>query len=412
FTLGREACCPRPREMAYIHGIYAASSDGFVSYSDGSHDDLNKAVWSALAWDPDMPVEQIVREYSEVHFGEEIAETAAQGLVGLERNWQGPVEANEGIAKTLELWRSVNQAVGGAPQNWRLQMYTLRALYDRYVQERFIAEARYEVEALDALRQTPDVKQAVADARKALAQVDEHPPAPEIRKEIEVLGKQLFKSIGYQLSIKPPYLASNAERGAVLDYLDQPLNERSWIEARLTEIEKEDDPAKQQAMIREIVDWENPGPGGAYDDLGNIRKQPHLVRQMPIEQDPGGLCSPRVDFGEPMNRRTLELTDARLSWMDVAETLYATPLQVRYEGLDPNAQYRLRATYTGRYKASLRLTADGQYEIHPVLPQPTPVKPVEFTIPKAATADGVLDLEWRRESGRGCQVSELWLLRE
>ena len=53
-TLGREAVNPRPAEFAGIHNRNAPYSDGFISYSDGVHDDVNKTVCSALSWDPGL----------------------------------------------------------------------------------------------------------------------------------------------------------------------------------------------------------------------------------------------------------------------------------------------------------------------------------------------------------------------
>ncbi len=49
--------------------------------------------------------------------------------------------------------------------------------------------------------------------------------------------------------------------------------------------------------------------------------------------------------------------------------------------------------------------------------KPTPIRPVEFAIPRQAYEKGTLDLTWHREeglggSGRGCQVSEVWLLKQ
>ena len=43
--------------------------------------------------------------------------------------------------------------------------------------------------------------------------------------------------------------------------------------------------------------------------------------------------------------------------------------------------------------------------------------PIEFDVPTAATLSGELNLSWYREAGlggngRGCQVSEVWLLRK
>ena len=46
-----------------------------------------------------------------------------------------------------------------------------------------------------------------------------------------------------------------------------------------------------------------------------------------------------------------------------------------------------------------------------------PSEPLEFDIPREATASGNLRLEWRRETGlgdagRGMQVAEVWLIRK
>jgi hypothetical protein len=198
----------------------------------------------------------------------------------------------------------------------------------------------------------------------------------------------------------------------VLDYLDQPLNHRSLLEARFTRIEAAKDASTQLAMIREIVHWEDAGPGGFYDDLGYPGRQPHLIRQKTHADDPSGMKSPRCDSGQAMDNQTQVLSDERLSSIDVAETLFGTPLRMRYEQLDAKARYRLRVNYAGRYNASMTLTADGTHEIHSALPQPRPTSPVEFAIPGAATADGTLELEWNLVSGRGCQVAEVWLIRE
>ena len=55
---GSEQVCPTQMKAAHNH--YAAMTNGFGSYSDGVHDDLNKAVWSALAWDPNADLDAIL----------------------------------------------------------------------------------------------------------------------------------------------------------------------------------------------------------------------------------------------------------------------------------------------------------------------------------------------------------------
>ena len=68
-------------------------------------------------------------------------------------------------------------------------------------------------------------------------------------------------------------------------------------------------------------------------------------------------------------------------------------------------------------RPKIRLAANGGVEIHPLLSRPVPFHPVEFDIPREATAKGELRLQWYRESGlgdagRGMQVAEVWLIRK
>src|SRR5207244_229301 len=70
---------------------------GFIAYSEGCNDDVNKMVWSGLGWDPDADVLTILRDYSRYFLGPRYTETFAQGLLALERNWHGPVATNAGI---------------------------------------------------------------------------------------------------------------------------------------------------------------------------------------------------------------------------------------------------------------------------------------------------------------------------
>jgi hypothetical protein len=60
--------------------------------------------------------------------------------------------------------------------------------------------------------------------------------------------------------------------------------------------------------------------------------------------------------------------------------------------------------------------AERGIEIHPFIVKPFPFKPIEFEIPNQAIREGQLTLSWTREpgqgaNGRGCQVSEIWLIK-
>jgi hypothetical protein len=222
------------------------------------------------------------------------------------------------------------------------------------------------------------------------------------------LAEALFQSIRMQLSVEK-YKAISTDRGATLDTLDVPLNSRLWLEQRFDEVRKLSGESDRLGALDQIVNWTNPGPGGFYDDLGNLTNQPHLIRGPGPSKDPAFLDSSLVGFG---SRGT-----NRVSWWTHAESLNDAPLRMEYRDLDPNAEYKVRVVYAGDSpRQKIRLTANGT-EVHALMQKPVPVKPLEFDIPKSATQGGDLTLEWTREpgqggNGRGCQVAEVWLVKK
>jgi hypothetical protein len=385
-TEGRESINPRPLEEARIFRIFQPPTIGFISYSEGSNDDVNKFVWNALGWNPDQDVAEILRQYSRYFIGDAFSESFAQGLLALERNWHGPLVGNAGVDATLAQFQAMERA---APppvlRNWRFQQAIYRAYYDAYTRKRLLNETMLEDEAMQKLRDTRDTGAAAA----ILDRTRQQPVAPEWRARIFELAEALFQSIGMQLSV-PRYKAIGVDRGASLDTLDVPLNNRLWLERRFAGART--DPA----AIDSVLNWNDPGPGGFYDDLGDPARQPHLVRG-----------SVSLEYRPQWPR----------SWWTYAESLYDEPLQMRYAGLDPSAQYRIRVVYAGDSPGrKIRLMA-GALEIHPLMLKPQPVRPIEFDIPRTATAQGELNLSWYREAGlggngRGCEVAEVWLIKK
>ena len=109
FTLGREPINPRPVFYAAVHDRTASHTDGFISYSDGVNDDLNKAIWSGWPGRPAATSGEIVREYTRFFFGERVADRAADGLLALEKNWEGPLATNGSVDGTLALWQALER---------------------------------------------------------------------------------------------------------------------------------------------------------------------------------------------------------------------------------------------------------------------------------------------------------------
>jgi len=422
-TEARECINPRPEGEAVIFRKTQPDTIGFLTYSEGCNDDVNKCVWSALGWDPDTSVSQILRQYSRYFMGEKYTDTFAHGLLALEHNWQGSLLTNSGVEKTLTHFQSMERTASPADlKNWRFQQGLFRAYYDAYIRERLIYETGLETRAMERLKSAggDGSGTAMSAAEKILDQPFIDRGAEELRLRIHELAEALFQSIGMQLSVKK-YRAINVDRGASLDTLEYPLNNRRWLKERFAAIRQMNSERDRWAAIDAIVNWANPGPGGFYDDLGNPAKQPHLVHQPGFTEDPCAMASPRVDFEEDL---VMEKDDAvtkgarRVSWIDHAETLYDMPLRMHYTGLDAGSQYKLRVVYGGdTRKKKIRLMANEQVEVHSFLTRPFPIKPLEFAIPHAATAGGELTLTWFGEpglggNGRTCQVSEVWLLKE
>ena len=63
-TEGREVINPRPDDMAAIARRNLPHTVGAITYCEGCNDDVNKAVWSALMWDPDADPTTVLREYA------------------------------------------------------------------------------------------------------------------------------------------------------------------------------------------------------------------------------------------------------------------------------------------------------------------------------------------------------------
>ena len=389
-TEGREVINPRPVDEAAIFRRYVPYSTGFVTYSEGCNDDVNKFVWSGLGWNPEADVGDIVRDYSRFFVG---LEGFTEGLMSLERNWRGPLAANDGVENTLAQFQAMEgKATPQQKLNWRFQEGLYRAYYDAFVRRRLALESEREERALHA--------DSIEETLRILDNNALTPDAGALRARVFELAEALFQSIHMQLSV-PRYQAIALGRGANLDAIDFPLNNRVWIENEIN-----------AGHFDRVRGWTDPGPGGFYDDPGDQTRQSHLVTGLAYDEDPDFLKSPMMGFGaEPRQ-------GARVSWFTQAETLGDTPLRMRYTDLDRAAQYAVRVVYgIEAPKIPIRLVANGNYEIHGFREKPVPMAPLEFDIPQAATASGELTLEWTKPTGgggngRGVQVAEVWLIRK
>ena len=414
-TLGRETINPRPIDEALIFRSTYRDTIGFISYSEGCNDDVNKFLWSVLGWNPDADVGDVLRDFARYFIGARHADAFAEGLLALERNWRGPLADNSGVLTTLQQFQSLEREA--TPQeltNWRFQQAGYRAYYDAYVRTRLLHETALEVRAMAILAKAadPGSLQSLTEAEHALRD-DGARVAADLRQRTFELAEALFQSIRMQLSV-PRYKAVDMSRGANLDAIDLPLNNRNWLLAQFVAIRKLETESERLQAIREIVHWIDPGPGGFYDDLGDPSHSPHLVKGAGFAQDPAYAATAVSGVGDEEG----EALQWRKSTWTYSEAMRDAPLELRYTGLDPAAAYKLRVIYAGeRRPIEIRLVANDVTEIHPFRKKEFPPRPREFDLPHEATARGSLSLKWygtpgQGSNGRGNQVAEVWLIKQ
>ncbi len=413
-TQNRESINPRPvGQSAIFHADSIASKCGFITYSEGVNDDVNKIVWSGLGWNPDANLMEILQDYSRYFIGPDYTDDFAQGILNLEQNWNGPLLGNSLVYTNHSMFQLMEKrALPNVRLNWRFQMALYRSYYDAYNRSRLLYETQLEDEAMNILRKSSEMGSLLVmeQAKDVLDKAKLKNVAEDWRQRVFELAEALFQSTRMQLSVEK-YYAIAVRRGANLDLISYPLNDRLWLEEqfkRIAQINIEQDRLNE---IEKITNWKNPGPGGFYDDLGDLGNQPHLVLEESYKDDPSFYHSPFVGFA--LNRRTMNW---RISWNRYMQTLYGHPLKMHYSSLDKTAQYEVKVTYIGR---AIRMVADEDMVVHDYIrrARTAVIKPVTFDIPLEATKDGDLTLKWNVElggggTGRGCQIGEVWLMKK
>jgi len=415
FTLGRESPNPRPVEYAAIHNQDAPYTDGFLTYSDGVHDDVNKTIYSARGWNPEADVRDVLVDYANVYFASDVAQPAADGILALEQNWRGGLKLNGGVEATYALWNDLDAKATYARPTWRWQLALLRADYDAYTRSRLLYESELERQANDVLAYAPTrgPEAVMADALAIVRRADTQRARPELRQRIDDLAVSLFHSIGLQTSV-PRFQASETERGAIMDFVDYPLNNRWWLEDEFARVDSLPTREGKLARLELIRTWENPGPGSYYDDIGNVGKSPHVARQPDIAGGPSGQrFSPSPGFVWQNGG----YSRARLSWQSSM-----SPRALVYENLDPQANYVVRVCGSG----NVYLSVDSM-EVQPTeyILRLGAGQLKEYPVPKDALADGRITVTFGRPMarsavmaaaagamrGRGGRMTDVWLLK-
>ena len=393
-TVGREGINPQPVYYAQVHDKYAPFTDGFLTYSDGCHDDVNKIIWSQHGWDSDKSVNAILQEYAKFFFGPTLEKPAANGILALERNWVGPIIDNGGIEPTLSFWKDLETNNPNLSKNWRWQMLVLRAYYDAYVRRRAINETGLEKKANEIMNRVDELgsKTAMEQALAIVNKADTEPIEQDMKQVIVDYSEALYQSIGWQPDVEK-YKASNSQRGCMLQFVDHPLNNRWWLADQFEAIDTLATEQEKAERLKIIANWENPGPGSYYDNVSNIATGPRVTTTV----------YDAVDFVWNNGGFSRWRLSSQLSQVD--------PI-LEYEDLDPNARYIIRVTGYG--DALVRV--DGR-RLEPIKYDKEREGFKEFIVPRSVVGDGTMTLtfdrpeesqmNWRNYS----RISDVWLIK-
>jgi hypothetical protein len=406
-TLGREPVNPRPVDYTQIYRMDYRFTDGFLTYSDGVHDDFNKSLWSQLGWNPDRSARDVAIEYCRFFFHPDVAETAADGLFALETNMKGALAENGSITATYELWKQLEQTAQVPKNGWRFRMHVFRAYYDAYTRARLLHETEIEQRALGQLANAAQtgVAASIQRARATLNEATSHNASPELAERLTLMAEELFQEIGLQTSV-PKYKASGYERGAVMDYVDAPLNNRVWLEQQFDKIAALPDSTAQLQQLETIRNWENPGEGGYYDVIGHVGRSPRVIKLL----NAGDVMRNYQQFPIPTQKWVEEKhSSLRMAWHSY---LSRVPQGITYNDLDPAAVYTIRL-FAQRESP---LMVDGA-RIKLLKKGDTWGEVTEqfFEVPATAVQDGTITVTWEKldESylnWRGRHyVTDIWL---
>lgn len=407
-TENRETINPRPiAESAIFQADSMTSKCGFITYSEGLNDDVNKIIWSGLGWNPKANLMEILQDYSRYFIGPDYTNDFAQGIFNLEQNWNGPLLGNSLVYTHLSMFQSMEKrALPNVRLNWRFQQVLYRAYYDAYNRSRLLYETQLEDEAMNILRKASESGSLIAmeQAKDILDKAKIKNVSDDWRQRVFELAEALFQSTHMQLSVKK-YYAIAVGRGANLDLISSPFNDRLWLETQFTRIAQINNEQGRLSEIEKITNWKNPGPGGFYDDLGDLANQPHIVLEADYKNDPSFYHSPFAGFS---------IRALRISWGQYMQTLFGHPLKMHYSDLDKTVQYEVKVTYIST--TPIRLLAD-DIMVHDYTRRAGEIGPVSFDVPLEATKDGDLTLQWDMKTGqggagRGCQIAEVWLIKK
>ncbi|MEO2049820.1 MAG: hypothetical protein ABGX16_24945 [Pirellulales bacterium] len=394
---------------------------GDITHSSGHHDHFNQWMWQRLLWAPRTTVEEVVDVYCQTWFGHKAAAAMAAAIFQLEENLEElpgePLEKKAGVERYYEL---VKQAGAKMPvrqmqNNWLWRMYMQKAALDRVAQRSVQQQIALQTRIEAAIAEAIDTERAGAAIQKSLKwfdQLSESVEMKRLRQEAARLGEEsnvLFgvRNDGY-FNLQHDFIG--------LGWLRRQLGRAADAEGH-----------QRHELLQMIVDYENAGAGGRYDNLGTANRSPNVTFGYPYDHGQPYVAEMLSEGNRP-SQRSMHFTQDE----DQGVTL-------QYRGLDPEAEYRLRLTlvrpwYQSRYALRMNQKSESIYADGKLLAKEVEL-PLQmsdfftFEVPAEATRDGKLEIrlarandvargdrvsreQWRNSGGWGTLVSEAWLMKK
>jgi len=403
----------------YFHWVFKETMRygiGDVTHSSGTHDHFNQWMWQRLLWAPQTSLEDALADYTRTWFGPEAAPLMSQALLELEdylaEKPGTPITKKAAIGRYYTLVRDAGLRMSPVRRknSWLWREYMQKAAIDRYVQLQVTQQTALQ----DRIEKAMDADGSNAAIDRALAQFKTLADTPEmlrLYKEAERLGEESNQLYGVR---------SEGFYNLKHDYIGL-----SWLERQLQRARAATG-AERSELVRMIVAYEDPGPGGFYDDGGTLDRSPNIVHGYPY------------DFGQPFVSEMLSEAN-RPSQRNMHFTQDEDKgIVLHYRGLEATAQYRLRLTlvrpwYQERYRERMNQVSESIYAGDKLLARDVQIPErvsdhFTFDIPKDAIVNGELTIrfdrgadvargtrvereQWRNSGGWGTILAESWLMK-
>jgi len=323
----------------------------------------------------------------------------------------------EGI---LEYYNLVKDAGVAMPDQWMQgswlwRMYMQKGALDRYVQLAVAQQMALQNKIEDMVQAALD-QGDISSLNRGVAILQNTPGESDqmkrLRLEAESLGVESNRLFGVR-------------NDGIFNY-DHDFIGLGWLKRQLSRALQAKEP-EQSELLRMIVDYDNPGEGGKYDNLGTFNAAPNLVFGYPYDHGQPYVSQMLAEGNRP-SQRSMHFTQDE-----------AQGVTLRYDNLDSKSKYRIRLTlvrpwYQERYAMRMNQSSQSIYADDELLAKDVEL-PMQmsdlfsFDIPAKATQDGSLTIrfeksqdvangdrvsveQWRNSGGWGTIVSEVWLIKK